>query len=400
MYFNQSRLRTWGLLGVVLTVSMVLSGCESEQTKALNEQHQTQAIDNALHYAQEKYDLGGLEVVSSHLVSGYGLFGSYATNECVVELNAGTKTFTVLANADKAESAVDNYQAEEIQAALEEVIRGNLQEEPEEVRLSYGNYDDLTSMLHEKYEAPNDLVIKAGTIGTKKEEQLLRAKTRALRKLLTEKDANLEATVLLSGGDDSYIEEETRHIVEDIFQSRMTFTEKVYQNKESYELCRENDSKSYLLAPFIVGEVTGTQDSDGEYSAEYVHPEVFEVEGLQICVEGISPSRLRVQKDQMSPAEIDAYNGWGIQDAKSDGVRYHLKGIGAHNVYVFAPKDQYPLPQWRIAWTYDRKNKDGEYETKRHISLDPQTTEAGDLSCFQINQVQGDEVSFCFLYED
>ncbi len=371
---------------VALIMVLTVAGCSSPEERAQQRRWKNTGEKIAVSKMEEKYDLTDLKVVDSETVYSAGYLVANATSGVRVTLSDGEKDFAVIVDAEDERECCDNYQAEEVHAAIEEVVRANVQGEPEEVTSSYSYGGGEEDMLVRKYDAPKD--------ATATEKQA------ALREVFGKDWHNLRVTISRADGDDSYIEEEAQHIVCDILDTPMTLWERVFVDRDSYLEGKDEDLSAYRLAPIMTGEVHGTMQTDGVYKSQFDHPNLEQCGDLMYCVEEYDPSEITIQKEDMSQEEAEPFSGNGMVKAVTHGEKYAVTGPENAILYIFVPKEEYPVSKWRMGTSHYFLSRQEPHERLQSVEIAPYQNEVGDYSCFKIGRLKEDEFYFCFLYDE
>lgn len=107
------------VLGCVL-ITFSFTSCDSKEQKILNKQHIETAKENARNYIMEKYGFEA-EITDAVLERQYGMFASTPLTTVFVRMNHNGRSFGVYIDGSSSNTdGCDNYQAEELQAAVQE----------------------------------------------------------------------------------------------------------------------------------------------------------------------------------------------------------------------------------------------------------------------------------------
>lgn len=115
-------MRKTKITALLLCCSLLLSGCESEEEKAINEKNLRQAEENAVEYIEKKYGFTPT-VTESILEQSPGLFGGTYLTSAMVRLTYDDKEFSVYIDGEtKNTDGADNYQEDDIISAVTDRI--------------------------------------------------------------------------------------------------------------------------------------------------------------------------------------------------------------------------------------------------------------------------------------
>ncbi|MBQ7774877.1 MAG: hypothetical protein IJ379_03060, partial [Lachnospiraceae bacterium] len=137
---------------VILLLSISLTGCgyTKEELQEMKE-HEKQGETNALNYIKEKYgfDAAVTEVRCEKVASGFLDFAPASTGYVFVTMEYDEKTFLVsISGEQETTEGLDNYQFEEIKAALTQKLYDITNLPIEELYISYGKYQTMKNNMH------------------------------------------------------------------------------------------------------------------------------------------------------------------------------------------------------------------------------------------------------------
>ena len=110
------------LLLLILCVAILAAGCDTPSQERKNAENEERGKKNAVAYIEKKY--GFTPTVKSAVIDRIpGGYGGTATTDVIVTMEYGDRVFTVFINgASETDRGSDDYQAEEITAALRTAI--------------------------------------------------------------------------------------------------------------------------------------------------------------------------------------------------------------------------------------------------------------------------------------
>ena len=137
------------LLGMT---ALLLTGCISEEERAQAEAWRKQAEKNAVEYIEEKYGFEA-KVLESETQKRSDLFGAKLTSTALVTMEYDGKQFKVLSDGidEYKDEASDNYQKEELVAALKEEVTALFGVKPDSFDVMGGDNEDSADVNDEAF---------------------------------------------------------------------------------------------------------------------------------------------------------------------------------------------------------------------------------------------------------
>ena len=302
----------------------MLTGCESEEERKQAELWRAQAEKNAVTYIEEKYGFKA-QVIDSESQKTSGMFSVKKTSKTLVTMEYEGKQFCVLSfgQDEYKDEATDNYQKEELLAAVEGEVTSLFGVKPDSLDVRGG---DNQSSTVENSEAFCDMFFRTYYDGTNLEEVLTEEVFYCLAEYIGDIDL-----------DNLYEQNKTS-----LFQHRYAYLCFVtYDNSENMELSAidikdDFESEIYKYALYVKDALVVDK---GEMIP--IDMSIGQCDGFYYLNVGADTSQYTITKD----AEIyDAndWNGHGFRNAAfvSDSA-YYLEGDTEYKLYIYIPEEVY-----------------------------------------------------------
>lgn len=333
---------------VCLTVS-----CDTKEEKERTKRYLKQAKENAAEYVLEKYGVEA-KVMDAEIEREDGLFGSDPGNDAYISMRYDDKIFTVyIAGDEKTTDGKDDYQQEEIMAAVFEDIKGSVSGAPDKALvcnrydndrqyLLCGEYFDGDN-LSDIFEEDNTGVIAEYTDGTD-----LSAFT----------SAELPDYISETGWC-TFVSYNTKDVYEKLGEERYA------------EFYYADENKMYKLGAYIDTAYTLMNDEENNYTINKgkVGEISYAVSG------GYDPSAVSIEKT--SPAPPSKWDGKGIVDGYFVSDAYSVTYMGAESdgdVYVYFPKSEVSYNETKAPDLAEAHTHQGKW----HYNISGSVYETGD----------------------
>ncbi len=368
----------------IMSLLMLLVGCESEEERAQAAAWRAQAEKNAVTYIEEKYGFEA-KVLDSETQKRSDLFGAKLTSTALVTMEHEGKQFKVLSNGidEYMDEASDNYQKEELVAAVKEEVTAIFGAEPDFFDVSGGDNEYATSVNSDEF---YDMFYHTYYDGTNLEEVL----TENVFYCLAEYVGDIDLEEL-------YEQNKTS-----LFEHRFVHSAFVtYDSEENMELSPINtrigmesaicDYALYIKDALIVeqGEATPLNISIG-HCDDFYYMNV-----------GADTSQYSI-REGAELYDADDWNGHGFINATfATDKAYYLEGEAENILYIYIPEEKYAqIPS-------------GEFEENVVVSSRFLSENSGDISykiwyskdeipgyvVFHTAYADSDDFSFRFMYD-
>lgn len=299
---------------ICLTVS-----CDTKEEKERTKRYLKQAKENAAEYVLEKYGVEA-KVMDAEIERIDGLFGSDPGSKAYISMYYDDKDFTVYISGDEETTdGRDNYQQEEIEAAVLEDIKDSVSGVPDKTVIYNHNSTEGQHLLCSEYFDGDNL------------SDIL---NEDITCVIAEYTDGTDLSAVTSAELPDYISEAGRCV----FVS--------YNTKDVYEKLGEErygeffgtvEDVIYKLGAYIDTAYTLIYDEENNYTINK-----GKVGELSYAVSGnADPSAVSLEKT--SPASPSNWDGKGIVDGHFVSDAYSVTYMGAESdgdVYVYFPKSK------------------------------------------------------------
>ena len=309
------------LLGMT---ALLLTGCISEEERAQAEAWRKQAEKNAVEYIEEKYGFEA-KVLESETQKRSDLFGAKLTSTALVTMEYDGKQFNVLSDgADEyTDEASDNYQKEELVAALKEEVTALFGVKPDSFDVMGGDNEDSADVNDEAF---FDMFYHIYYDGTNLEEVLTSEPLYCLAEYVGDVDL-----------DGLYEQNKTA-----LFEHRFVHAGFVtYDSKEDMDLSviRTNgnfENSIYMNALYVKDALLFEKEE-----AQLFDLSIGQCEDFYYLNVNADVSQYKVAK-KVEQYKADDWNGHGFKHATfASDMAYYIEGNAESKLYVYVPKEKY-----------------------------------------------------------
>ena len=357
---------------VCLTVS-----CDTKEEQERTKRYLKQAKENAIEYVMEKYGVEA-KVMDAEIERIEGLFGSDPGSDAYISMRYDDKIFTVyIAGDEETTDGKDDYQQEEIEAAVLEDIKDSVSGTPDKaVVYNQYNIDRRYLMCDEYFDGDNlsDIFDEYGTC------------------VIAEYTDGTDLSAVTSANLPDYISE----------ADRCTFVS--YNTKDAYEKLGEerysefpdaNGNGIYKLGAYIDTAYTLMYNKENSYTINK-----GKVGELSYAVSrGSDPDAVIIEKTTPdSPSKWDG-KGKGIVDGRFVSDAYSVTYTGAEldgDVYVYFPKSEVSYNEEK-APVIAESNK---YQGERRYNISTSVYETGDyytVKIWSVNHSESEDYYFALI---
>ena len=308
----------------LVMILMFLTGCISEEERAQAEGWRKQAEENAVTYIQEKYGFEA-QVVDSETQKVGDLFGKRLTSTTLVTMEHEGKQFRVVCDGEEEymDEAADNYQKEELVAAVKEEVTAVFGAEPDFFDVSGGKneYADIDNS-----EEFFDMYYSTYYDGTNLEEVL----TQEILYCCAEFVGDMDLEQLYEQNKTPLFEDKYVHSAFITYDSRENMENSVVHSGVKMDTAIHNHAIYIKDALFVEqGEASQEKFSIGQCDDFYY-----------MCV-GADTSRYSISEGE-ELYDAEDWNGHGFANAAfSTDKAYYLEGEAENYLYIYVPKERY-----------------------------------------------------------
>ncbi len=313
------------ILGVcVMLFSMIFTGCVSEEERAQAEAWRKRAEENAVTYIQEKYGFEAT-VIDSESQRGEDLFKPRYLSKTLVTMEYNGKQFKVLSYGedDYMDTATDNYQKDELVAAVEEEVTALFGTEPDFFDVSGGDNESSVGINSEEF---YDMFYNIYYDGTNLEEVLTSEVFYCAAEFVGEMDL------------EGLYEKNKTPLFEHRFVHSAFITYDSRENMEISDITTKTGMESAInrYAPYINDALTV---EGGE--ATPCNISVGQCEDFYYMNVGVDTSQYSISKDE-EMYDADDWNGDGFIHATfATDEAYYLEGETENSLYIYIPEEKY-----------------------------------------------------------
>lgn len=394
---NNIRGKLWlGLYAAVGAMVLLCAGCGDENADEARGWRRN-AAENAVQYVQQKYGFqeNEIEVLDADSTRSYGLFSSSSRPETMVSLRARGVDIVVDISGENTGDldGADNYQKDQIQKALREVVEEYSFYDVIDCEISYGLYMDEPYMLRDLYDADDDSTI------TEKQEALFAV----FGKEGETKSTNIPSVEILLchvEGVDMGLDSETMFLAEDVLgYNSVTIHSVAFVSENAVRTRYEGVEKAepYVDANCIIiseyGKTRRAKGSDS-YDTEYHFYKQYGYDDMVLVLED-DESEVGVTSRPISDADVAVFNGKGTIDARTRGTEYTIDYKGESALYIFMenPERQYLMGEH---YWYEDGNG-GLYES--YHTEQPQLYAPDGFVSYKQYMRNIQDLSICFIYD-